>query len=224
MFNISVFKTLVTNNLGRAGLVLSKHSPEIFLGTGIVSVVAGTILACRATLEIENILEPARQTMHKIDTVLEADIPEYPEEVAQRDKALVYVKTAVEITKVYLPSVGLIVLGFGLIVGSHNILTKRNAAIAAAYKLIETSFNKYRERVRDEYGEDTDKRLMLYEADKNEEVVKGKKGKKAPGVINSAYPYSFVWCEENSTQFQRSYSANLFFLRSNERFANDMLN
>jgi hypothetical protein len=36
-----------------------KHSPTILLGAGVVSMVGSTVLACRATLKLEEVLERA---------------------------------------------------------------------------------------------------------------------------------------------------------------------
>ena len=39
---------------------VEKHSPEILMGVGVVGVVTGTVMACRATLKLNDILEEAR--------------------------------------------------------------------------------------------------------------------------------------------------------------------
>ena len=45
---------------GRTGLVLAKHSPEILTTLGVVGLIGSTVMACRATLKAEVVLDEAR--------------------------------------------------------------------------------------------------------------------------------------------------------------------
>jgi hypothetical protein len=235
MISLSNVKTLAANSLGRTGLVLSKKSPEIMLGMGVVGIVAGTVLACKATLKADKVLQESKETLKKIEEakkiieeseeVLDKEL--YSEKDRQRDLAIVYVRTAVELGKLYLPAIVVTGISIGLIFGSHNILTRRNAAIAAAYRLVDESFKQYRERVRAEYGDDADRKLRFGQKEVTvlETNAKGKEVKKNKKVLGDQdiAPYSFVFSEETSTQYKRNYDMNLTLLRSFERYANDRL-
>jgi hypothetical protein len=220
---------MATNSLGRTGLILSKKSPEILLGVGVVGVVVGTVLACKATLKVTEVTKEAKEILDTINVTRTVSSEEdYSDADAKRDTALVYIKTGVEIAKLYMPAIAVTGFSIALIVGSHNILSKRNTALAAAYKLVDASFKQYRQRVRDEYGENADKELRFGQKEIKvlETNAKGKEKeivKKVLGTEDIA-PYSFVFSEETATQFKRNYDMNLTALRSIQRYANDRLN
>ena len=45
--------------------VVQKHSPEILAGVGVVGVVASTVMACKATMKLNDILEESKETRDK---------------------------------------------------------------------------------------------------------------------------------------------------------------
>jgi hypothetical protein len=55
----------VSKALGRQALVLEKNSPAILFGTGIVGMVGSTVLACRATLKLEEVLDEGKENVKK---------------------------------------------------------------------------------------------------------------------------------------------------------------
>ena len=236
MISLSSIKSLTSTSLGRTGLILSKKSPEILLGVGVIGVVVGTVLACKATLKVEKVIQETKNTLENIEEAKKAiEISEevldkelYSEKDYQRDLAITYVKTGVELAKLYMPAIAVTGVSIALIIGSHNILSKRNAAIAAAYKLIDAGFKQYRERVRNEYGEEADQKMRFGEKEITviETNAKGKVKEVTKKVLGNkdVAPYSFVWSEETATQYKRSYDMNHTLLRSFERFANDILN
>ena len=60
---------------------VQKNSPEILIGVGIATTVAATVMACKATLKISDILEEVEQTQNNMDYALEHK----PEEYTQKD-------------------------------------------------------------------------------------------------------------------------------------------
>ena len=231
MINLSAIQTLATNKLGRTGLILAKKSPEICIGLAIASGVGCVVLACTATLKAEKTIKGTEKVIKKIDEAHEAKITdakeEYTEEDYKKDMTLVYVKTGVDILKLYLPAIALGALSIGLTLKGHSILSRRNAAIAAAYKLLDISYQNYRERVKMEYGEAAEEKLRygLKEITTTEIDSKGNEitvVDRYPCMMDLS-PYSAIFSEETSTQFERSYSYNHAFLRAQQNYANDLL-
>ena len=227
MITLNVAKEVVSKSLGKTGLILSKNSPEIMLGLGVAGVVVGTVLACKATLKAEEILSEARDNLDKIDQVKNMSGVTYSDEDAKKDTAIVYVQTGVKLISAYGPAILVTAVSIGLILQSHNLLTKRNAALVAAYKLVDSAFKEYRKRVVEEYGEEADQKLRFgqHEVEITKLDGKGKEKKSIKKVLgtNDISPYAFVFSEETSTMFKRNYDMNHFMLRSSEHYANDIL-
>lgn len=161
MLNKTEIMANLTRTFNRTGLKIKKYSPEILMVTGTVGVVVSGVMACRATLKINEILNDTKDTIDKIHEVSEdPDMKEkYSEEDSKKDLAIVYTQTAWKLIKLYGPSVGLGVASIGCMIGSNRILNKRNVALAAAYKAVDTSFKEYRGRVVERFGKELDKEL-----------------------------------------------------------------
>ena len=51
---------------GRGGLLDSEVQPEILIGMGISGIVMSTIMACRATLKVEDVLNDTNMKLEEI--------------------------------------------------------------------------------------------------------------------------------------------------------------
>ena len=90
---------------------VQKHSPEILAGVGVVGVVASTVMACKATMKLNDILEESKETRDKIREV--ESNPRYEEqyshEDAKKDLTINYTAAA--------QSVGRVAGGYGYLRG-----------------------------------------------------------------------------------------------------------
>ena len=144
--------TSVNRTAHKVGLKVKKHSPEILVVIGVVGVVTSTVMACKATTKASDVIEEHKKEMDDIHFVAETKPEKYSEEDFQKDTAIVYTQTAVKLAKLYAPAVAIGAVSIACIIGSHNILTKRNAALAAAYTAVDKTFKEYRNRVVDRFG------------------------------------------------------------------------
>ena len=215
--------------INNAGLQLKKHSPEILMVAGIAGTIASTVMACKATLKVNEILEEKDETVKKINMCLESSEYDYTEEDKNKDLTIAYAQTGVKLLKLYAPAIGLGVLSIGAIVAGHNILKKRNIALAAAYAVVDKGFKDYRKNVVDRFGNDVDKELRYNIKAKEIEVEetddKGKKTTKKE-VLNivgdNVSDYSRFF-DEMSTQYHKDSEYNLMFLRRQQDWANEKL-
>lgn len=226
----------VSRSLHKVGFKFKKHSPEILVVAGVVGIVTSTIMACKATTKVSEIVDETKET---IDTIHDcvgkglhtSDGEEYTQETANKDLAIVYVQTGWKLVKLYGPSVALGVASIGCMVGSNRILRKRNIALAAAFKAVDTSFKEYRGRVIDRFGKEMDRELRFgIKAKEIEETVVDENGKETtvtktvevadPNVAHSIY--SVVWCEGNAG-WTRNAELNKVFLIQTQNAANDKL-
>ena len=224
----------LTRTLNRTGLKIKKHSPEILLAAGTVGVVVSGIMACKATLKVNEILDESKQQIDTIHSVA-ADpnmAEKYTAEDGKKDLAIVYTQTAVKMIKLYGPSVGLGVVSLGCMISSNRILSKRNVALAAAYTAVDKSFKEYRSRVVERFGKQLDKELRYnIKAKEVEEVSKDENGhevvkKEVVDVIdddpNTYSPYSIVF-DDGNEGWDPDPERTKFFLIQQQNWANERL-
>lgn len=226
----------VSRSFHRAGFKVKKHSPEILVAVGVVGIVSSTIMACKATTKVSEIVDEAKETIDKIHDGVEnhkhtSDGEEYTQEIANKDLSIVYVQTGLKFVKLYGPSVALGIASIGCMIGSNQILRKRNAALAAAFAAVDSSFKDYRKRLIDRFGKELDRELRFgIKAKEVEEKVVDENGNettvtKTVEVVdpNTAHDlYSIVWCEGN-TGWTKNAELNKVFLIQTQNYANDKL-
>ena len=219
--------------IGRGGLVLKKYSPEILTAAGVIGTVGSTVLACKATLKVEDILDEAKKKSNLINAVHDGEIEvdaEYTDKDYSKDLLVNRTQTAVKLIKLYGPAISLGALSIAAILGGQHILRKRNVAVMAAYKLCEESFNNYRSRVKEELGEDKDRQFYYGITEETvKDKVKSKDGKtktitkkveKAPDHLYSQYARFF---DEANINWDKSPEQNMYFLKMVQNQMNDKL-
>lgn len=222
----------VNRTFGRAGLKLKKYSPEILVGVGIVGVVTSGVMACKATTKIDEVLEETEVNLEKTrDYVEEHGYSEkYTEDDHKKDTTIFYARGAMELVKLYAPSVTLGVVSITAILAGHNVLRKRNLALASAYAIVDKGFKDYRSRVIERFGEELDKELKYnVKAKEIEETVVDDKGKEktVKKTVNVANPDSISdyarFFDDGCTGWTKDPEFNLMFLKDQQRYANDLL-
>lgn len=226
--------TSVTSTFYKAKFQLVKHSPELFIAAGVVSTAAGIVMACKATLKVNDVMDEAKTTIDKIHTATETGRTvsgeEYTSDDAKKELAIVYTQTGVKLIKLYAPAVFFSVAGIGCMLTSHNILHKRNAALAAAYATIDKGFKEYRGRVAERFGKEVDKELkhnlktQEIETTVIDERGKEKKVKETVTVVGNDEPSEYArFFDDGCTGWEKNAEYNLMFLRGQQQWANDLL-
>ena len=225
--------TKATRFIGKAGLQIKKHSPEILMGAGIIGTVASTVLACKATTKVSKIMEEKNEVIEQIHRCVESEEIEYTEDDSKKDLTIVYAQTGVKLAKLYAPAIALGTLSIAGIVSGHHILKKRNIALAAAYAVVDKSFKEYRGRVVDRFGEALDRELRYnIKAKEIEEVVVDKDGKETieKKIVNTIEnpsegisEYAKFFDAFNTDEHQKDPEYNLMFLRRQQDWANEVL-
>lgn len=223
-----------TKVFNKVAFNLRKNAPEIMVVGGVVGGIVSTVLACKATTKAQLVLDEAKDRVDQVHAVLEEPDykDKYTEEDSKKDLAIIYAQTGVKLVKTYAPAIGLGVLSIASILGGHNILRKRNLALAAAYTTIDKAFKDYRDNVVERFGESIDKQMRynlkaetITEKVEDPETGKKKSVKKEILVPEGDGVYSgyarmfdqgnYAW--ENDAQLNRA------FLSSQEEFANQKL-
>lgn len=144
----------------KAQLTVRKHSPEILMVAGVIGTVAGAVMACKETLELEDVLDECKQEKMELEEQY-AMCEEYSEDALKKDQVKLTIKQAVKIVKLYAPSVIMEATSIGVIFASNDIMRKRNASMAAAYATLNSMYKRYRQNVIESYGEEVDKDMRF---------------------------------------------------------------
>jgi len=201
-------------------LLVQKSSPKLLFGAGVVGMVGSTVLACRATLKMDEIVGEAKG---KLDLAKTLEHHDYSEKDRQRDISLIYFQTSVKVVRAYLPAVVIGGASIAALTYSHNILTRRNIALTAAYSALEKGFNEYRARVIEKYGEDEDRNLRY--GTREVEVLNLETGKKELVTrVDPGDPSIYArFFDHFSSSWSKEPEYNLIFLKCQQNYANDLL-
>lgn len=223
IFNdVNKLSRVVTNTL-------KNNDSDILMGVGVVLGISSTVLACVASFKLDGIFKKNKVALE----VIHETTPEDKKAVTKT-----YIKTAVEVVGVYLPAIGLGVLGYGCIIHSHNLLNKKNAYLVSAYYTLDESYRKYRGRVADKWGAEAEEDIRLNVTEHVIEEVsvdengKKKKTKKTVKVTNidegSEYSRYYIKCnfltpEMGAGAWEADMDYNESFIRAQEFIINDQL-
>lgn len=221
---MSVFgniKNVVTNKTARTLILGQKYSPEVLTVGGVAILITAGVVASRATLKLEQkvtSLEDGVREVHDHYTEVE------DQRTKQRDLTKAYVKGSFGIVKIYAPSAGLALVGTASILGAHGIMKKRNVALVAAYKAVDSAFTKYRGRVVEEYGVEKDRefKLGLRAVDQKDENGKKEVAMVFDKDLDPKTDYSIMF-DRTNFNWSEADGYNVAFLKSNEAYANDRL-
>lgn len=210
----------ISRQFAHGALLASKNSPEVLFVAGIVGVVGGTVLACRATLKADVILTEAKE---KMDLARNMEHADYSEMDRKKDLTLVRYQTSVKLVRAYAPAIIVGGLSIAALTSSHGILTKRNAGLAAAYAALDKGFREYRARVVSKYGPEVDQELRygVREITVEDPETKEKKTIKKVGPQGESIYARFF--DQNSPRWSKEPEYNLIFLKAEQNYCNDIL-
>jgi hypothetical protein len=213
---MSFIPPALAKTVARQALILQKNSPRILFVAGVVGGVTSTVMACKATLKLNTVLDDVEYEVKEVKRDLK-ETDSY-----NRDLAFVYAKGAVKLGRLYGPSVVLGAASIGALTGSHVTLTRRNAGLTAAYAAISRGFDEYRDRVRDELGQE--KEQSIYSGTKTLSLT-DENGKKIKALVRDPNQFSIYAkiFDAGSRNWQKNPELNRIFLQSQQNYFNHIL-
>lgn len=124
---------------------IARHSPEILTGIGIAGMITTTVLAVRATPKALQLIDEEEEKRWS-----ELRVGEEWAELTPVEK----IKIA---WKPYIPAAMTGVFSIAFLISANSVNVRRNAALATAYKLSETAFAEYKDKVVETIGENKEK-------------------------------------------------------------------
>lgn len=213
----------ITSKVARQVLVSQKHSPTILFVGGVVGVIATTVMASKATLRVSEVLEESKTNLQQAKDLHESGHKDYSEDDYKKDVVYIYSRVIVEITKLYGPTILVGVASIAALTKSHNILNNRISGLTAAYAVLDKTFNEYRRRVVDTYGEEADRKFRY--ASEERVAVRAKDGTETKVIrVSPEGPSGYArFFDQFSNSWSKEPEYNLVFLRCQQNYANDML-
>lgn len=212
----------------------SRIAPEVMLAGGITAGVLSVIMIAKAHRETDGWKENLEERLAAYREIIQEDIDEgieVDEREIRKGEARIYASAGGYLLKAYGRGVLVGVGAIALVMASHGLMKNRLSAVLSLATLLESSFEEYRNKVKDEYGEEADQRLY-YGAEARDVVTletnedgKKKKRKSKKNHLPEEYDsrmYSRVFEETNINWFNDP-SKNEYFLRALEQWANDRL-
>jgi hypothetical protein len=221
----------LTQAIGAAKLALKANGPTLMVGGGIVAMGAGTILACKQTLKVEEVLSKHTPDLENIErakkTAESSPAISYSKEDSRSDRIKVYTRAGLELGKVYAIPVVLWTGGATLVFGGHRMMAKRNATLALAYTGLKKAFDKYRERVRNEFGSEVDQ--AMYSGYKIQEFTDPVTGEVKTANVrdwdaSAGDPYNRIFEQGATSAWEPDLGVNRMFIANQQRFAQQLLN
>lgn len=144
-------KQSVSNFFKNAQSLASKHSPEILTGIGIAGMVSSTVLAVKATPKA-------------LDLIARAEDEKFDNGHGEPLTKLEVVKAA---WKPYIPAAITCVSSIACLIGASSVNSRRNAALATAYKFSEAALAEYKDKVIETIGEKKERTVRDKVAEKH---------------------------------------------------------
>lgn len=198
---------------GKAGNWLVKNGPTIMSVSGGLMAVGGAVMACEATLKVDEVLERHKQKMERIEeavTISESNGDDaFTDKDAKRAKFETYRDTTIELVKLYGPAVAVGMSGVGLMQTAFVVTERRRSTAVAALASLNQAYT-------DLLARGSNKELMepIYETQIVEDEDSGEEFEQIIIDPENAPedPFFYIFDETNPNW----YNKNAFLL--NERF------
>jgi len=209
----------LTRKVGMSVFQLKESSPTILFAVGVTGVVGAAVLACRATLKVESVVEKAENRTAAI-----ANDKDLSDTDKNRLRTRSMLQTAGELTVLYGPALALGAVSIASLAGSHKILKDRNASLTAAYVAVSEALAQYRKRVASEIGEEKEEELY-HDVQTNKVSVPGENKKRLTrvGGPDGCSPYAKLFDNSTTQNFFVDPGYNNNFLRIQQDMANKRL-
>lgn len=130
--------------------IVKKRSPGILIGLSIVGMATTTVLAVKATPKALELLEAEKRRINH-ENLEEAK--KKGDVKLEKVEKLELIDTIRVTWKCYIPAAITFGVSVTCLIGASTVYVRRNAALAAAYSLTETTLRDYRQKVIDTVGE-----------------------------------------------------------------------
>lgn len=161
---LQTVKNSVGSALSNGFLKFQSVQPELMLFGGIAAGAASVVMIAKAHRKSEGLVEELKDELTEIEATYNIPEDEMVDSITEREmieaKGRAFGVATARVIRLYGPGVVMGIGGLMLILGSHGLMKRRAQALIGLATLLETSFAKYRERVKEEYGPEVEARMF----------------------------------------------------------------
>ena len=152
-----MFKSNLNNFMKNIGAKLGANAPGITIGLGTGAIIVSAVMVGVATPRAMELIEDAKKAKVKR---LENARKKAPEDaVIDKDEELTVVEIIKAGWKPYMPAIMTAAVGIACIVGGTRVNARRNAALSAAYTVVEQTLNDYTAKTKEIVGDKKEKEI-----------------------------------------------------------------
>ena len=211
----------------------NNKKPEIYLGAGLVfgaGCVVATFIAAR---KMDPVVEKSKKRIEEAKKPVEQPNEKGEDDATKNGKALVkaYAVSALDFGKLFGPAVAFGGMSVVCLLSSHNAMGKKLKGMLAAYGTLDAAFRRYRAQISEEFGADTDRRVLFGGVEeKVKETIIDENGKKKSTVTSKIrydkdQPFNgyIRLFDDGCDGWNPDPGYSLSFLRAQQAIADDML-
>lgn len=196
---------------------IKNNSSDLKMGVGTGSVIAGTVFLCRETVKAKEIIDEYREAKEEL----------VKNGADKKEIRSLKLRTAGKITVNYLPGAVLEGAGLGVMWSGYSNVKAAFVGAGAAYGELQDFINRYREGVRETYGEEADEKLA-YQFKTEDVVIADETGEEHTETVRiyphdarkMPSPYARYFCYGEADGAERSHDYNKHFLELQEDLMN----
>lgn len=207
-------------------LKTKRSSPQLFFGVGLVGALTGTVLACKATLRLPEVLEGFEEEITELkaqgDRRVANPVDNYTDGDYKKDVLYVYGKNTLEVAKLYAPAAAVGTIAIASLTGSHVAMKRRNASLTAAFAGVATAYDEYRKRVSSELG--AERELDIYHAAENRIIHTPDGTTEVVKVVDPSRwsPYARIF-DESCWAWEKGPGVNRLYVQTAQTYFNSKL-
>lgn len=199
---------------------VGKYSPQILTGIGIVGGVAAAVMGAKATLKVAGIKEEHDFRVALVNEKAEMEVY-VTDKARSKDLTRAYLRTGLDYAKLYGPSFSLGAASIVAIIAAQGIQQKRQVALVAGIKSLESAFAAYRGRVAESIGVEKENDLFYGVTTETIEDENGKKTKVKQ--LTQLNDYMRVFDPSNKNYQVGNKELNFLYLKNIQNWVNDRL-
>jgi len=203
----------------KAGNWLVKNGPKIASVSGGLMAVGGAVMACNATLKVDEVLDRHKQRMERIEAAKALSDENGDNEITEKDvkqaKFEAYRDTAIEFVKLYGPAFAVGMSGVGLMQAAFIVTERRRASAIAALTTMDQMYQNLLSSGNEEIDITDMPSTIVADAVEMDEDDPESSIILAPENVED--PFFFIFDVDNES-FQNTYGNKRAEFLTNERF------